>query len=72
MGYALIWVEIHTFLLNSFFINLENYGEHVVNYVTFFSMEMNIYTINIKTTGVSIMTIMDVMGTKKVITKRKN
>ena len=72
MGYALIWVEIHTFLLNSFFINLENYGEHVVNYVAFFSMEMNIYTINIKTTGVSIMTIMDVMGTKKVITKRKN
>ena len=50
MGYALIWVEIHTFLLNSFFINLENYGEHGVKYVIFFSMEMNIYTINIKTT----------------------
>ena len=68
----MIWVEIHTFLLNSFFINFENYGEHGVNYVTFFSMEMNIYTININTTGVSTMTIMDVMDIKKVITKRKN
>ena len=35
-------------------------------------MEMNIYTINIKTTVTDTMTIMGARDTKKVITKPKN
>ena len=39
---------------------------------SFFSMEMNIYTLNIKQQSPGTMNFMGARDTKKVITKRKN